>query len=256
MTDRARSRRLASGANGNGHTPKTLDQWADKINTAWRRSVPAIIETGQLLRQAKKALGHGNWSKMAGDDSLHMAGKLDFELRIAQMLMRVAENPVLSNAKNFSFLPPVYSTLHQLTALDPDKLQRMIEDGGVNPRLRGREAKALCNGHILPEDFCKTVMALGDLLLRLGDEPDAEMCDRLGYEFVRHLNGVFPTPAHVKEWLLPRLGARLDKMQEQWVALSSGSHGCNQTERNGRIYFREPREYADPMIEDAPPPTL
>lgn len=42
----------------NGHARMTTDAWAAMINASWGKQVPAIIETGKLLCEAKKALGH------------------------------------------------------------------------------------------------------------------------------------------------------------------------------------------------------
>jgi hypothetical protein len=231
--------------NGNGHAKLTVDQWAVVINTQWRLTVPAIIKTGELLIASKKALGHGKWGAMLGAGPM-VPGKLDFDARIAQMLMKIANDPVLSNPKNFSDLPPVYTTLYQLTALPPDKLQQLIDDNRVNPRLKGAEAKTLCDGNILPEEFCKNLRALVHFLARCGDEIDVEMLDRMGGEFIRYLGHEFPTPAHVKEWLMPRLGALLERMQQHFDECCVDP---DKIERDGKVTFAKAREVADPFAD-------
>ena len=39
-------------------------QWVERITGAWQRSFEAIIETGQLLIEAKDQLDHGEWLAM------------------------------------------------------------------------------------------------------------------------------------------------------------------------------------------------
>jgi hypothetical protein len=38
-------------------------QWAAEINGSWDQAVPAFIQTGVKLKEAKDDLGHGNFRK-------------------------------------------------------------------------------------------------------------------------------------------------------------------------------------------------
>jgi hypothetical protein len=254
MTERSESKRRLNGSgNANGQTKKTIDEWASAINASWRKQVPAIVETGRLLTAAKKALGHGRWGNMVGEPPL-VQGHLDFDLRVAEMLMRIAKNPVLSNPKNFSDLPPKYTTLYQLTALPDDQLQGMIADGKIHPGLRGAEAKRLRSGHMLVDEFAKIIHALCYFLHGGGEKLDRVMLDRLDFEFNKHLGAQFDMPEDCKNWLLPRLSAWFDQMQERWSAIRIDS---DKVVRDGKITSREPREIADPepqveVVRDRP----
>src|SRR5216684_7762077 len=90
-----------------------VDHFAKKIQTAWQKAVSSILETGRLLIQAKQELAYGEFLLMIEE-------RLPFGARTAQMLMRIAEHPVLSNTKFISHLPPSWGTLHRLTQL-PEK---------------------------------------------------------------------------------------------------------------------------------------
>ena len=73
--------------------PADEDEWADRITSTWRKSVGAIIETGKLLIEAKAALPHGGFEAM-------VRGVLfPFNIRSAQMLMKIAEHPTLADAR-------------------------------------------------------------------------------------------------------------------------------------------------------------
>ena len=56
------------------------EAWALRINSAWRRSLEAVIETGRLLIDAKSRLKHGQWQAM-------IETQLDFSADTAQRLM-------------------------------------------------------------------------------------------------------------------------------------------------------------------------
>jgi hypothetical protein len=109
--------------------------WAKRIAEAWQSSVANIVETGRLLIQARTALSHGEWLPMIETD-------LPFSPRTAQMLMKIAEHPGITNAKHVSLLPPSWGTLHALTKLPSDEFERRIADGRIRPDLERKEIKA------------------------------------------------------------------------------------------------------------------
>jgi hypothetical protein len=93
---------------------RTRKEFATLINTSWRKSVTAIIEAGRWLIEAKAELEHGEFQQMIEDD-------LDFGSRTAEMLMRIAAHPVISNAKYVSHLPPSWGTLYEIACLPVDE---------------------------------------------------------------------------------------------------------------------------------------
>jgi hypothetical protein len=141
---------------------KEADAFAAQINATWQKSVEAIIETGRLLIKAKDKLPHGAWLDMFsvtfGRPQM-MAGKVGFSVRMAQMLMAIARNPVLSNAKFVSRLPASWGTLYQLTTLPPGELQSLIESNAIHPDLRRSDVRKL------GFDLCERVPAALDTLV-------------------------------------------------------------------------------------------
>jgi DUF3102 family protein len=89
----------------------TRKQWAKLITEAWQKSVGSIVETGDLLVQAKEDLEHGEWLPMIESD-------LPFGRQAAHRLMVVARHPVLSNVAHGPHLPASWRTLYELTKID------------------------------------------------------------------------------------------------------------------------------------------
>src|SRR5579862_7857353 len=116
-------------------TAPEITAWADRIRTATTRSVEAIVETGRTLRDAKAALPHG-----AFEEAVRLAGMAP---RVAQMFMRIVDNPALANMKHVSYLPPSWGTLYQLSRIEPERLEAAIDAGDVKPDMTRAEVKAL-----------------------------------------------------------------------------------------------------------------
>jgi hypothetical protein len=114
---------------------------AHKIKTSWQKAVSGIIETGQLLIEAKRALPHGAFLKLFDKE----IGNLPFGKDAAQRLMKIAKNPVLSNAAYTPFLPASWMTLVVLSRATKEQLELWIIDGTVHAELEQLDAIALVN---------------------------------------------------------------------------------------------------------------
>jgi hypothetical protein len=101
--------------------------WAKKISAAFQKGVTSIIETGQLLNEAKEVLEHGSFESM-------VQSKLPFTPRTAEMFMQIAKHPVISNPKHVSLLPPSWGTLYQITRLPLQLVRECIEDKRITPK--------------------------------------------------------------------------------------------------------------------------
>jgi uncharacterized protein (DUF4415 family) len=112
---------------------------AAKIKGAWQKAVSSIIETGQLLIEAKKALSHGEFLKLFDPE----IGNLPFGKNTGQQLMRVARNPVLSKADHGQLLPPSWRTLATLSRAPPKLLEQWLADGNINSETKRAEAEDL-----------------------------------------------------------------------------------------------------------------
>lgn len=113
------------------------EAWALRINSAWRRSLESVIETGRLLIDAKANLvERGQWQRMVGD-------LLDFSPDTAQRLMAIARDNRLTDAAHVRFLPRSYSTLHELTKLSDEQFQRGLAEKIICPDMERKDVEIL-----------------------------------------------------------------------------------------------------------------
>lgn len=113
------------------------EKWAGEIRTQLGKSVESIIAVGQLLTKAKAELVHGEWGRMFEDQLV------PFNARTAQRLMAIAANPELSNATHASFLPPSWTSLYELTKVEPDTLHNALRDRVITPDMKRSDVAAL-----------------------------------------------------------------------------------------------------------------
>ena len=117
--------------------PKTESTaWSAKITQQRQASLAAILECGNLLRQAKDRLAHGEFQNMIERD-------LPFGPRTAQRLMALAAHPCITNATYASHLPGSWDTLYELTKLSDAAFGERVADGSIHPEMSKREAAAL-----------------------------------------------------------------------------------------------------------------
>ena len=99
-----------------------------KITLSWQKSIEGILEAGSLLIQAKAELEHGDFERM-------VANSCPFGIRTAQMLMRIASHPILSNTQNSAHLPSAWNTLAELAKFEPQELSHAIGNHWVKPEM-------------------------------------------------------------------------------------------------------------------------
>ena len=110
--------------------------WTEKITRAWHGTLEGFFECGRLLIRAKADLKHGKYEAMVEKD-------LPFGPRYAQMLMKIAADPRLTNPKHASLLPPSPTTLYILSRLDDIAFERAIAQGQIRADMRREQAGAL-----------------------------------------------------------------------------------------------------------------
>jgi hypothetical protein len=120
-----------------GSSSQAIDFWVAKISKALGYSAGWLVQTGQQLIEAKKALGHGGWLQ------LFEPGRLRFSVRTAEMLMKIARHPSMRNSQNLSFLPSSSTTLYELARADERTIQQGIAEGSITPQMSLKEARAL-----------------------------------------------------------------------------------------------------------------
>jgi hypothetical protein len=109
-------------------------KWADKINQRLRKGQEAIIAAGNELIAAKKALGHGGFGAMFKSSLVRT------DQRTAEMLMRIAAHPALSNPSNCSILPHSLRSLDKLATLEVAVIERGIKAGEITPTMTSADA--------------------------------------------------------------------------------------------------------------------
>jgi hypothetical protein len=133
------------------------------------KGVGNFVEQGQALIEAKKALDqHGQWLAMIDSD-------LPYGLKVAEQLMRVARDPKISDSSNWTNLPPVLSTLVEISKLSDDefekrKADRTLHQGMTCKDVTGRikPAKPLPPGPTLLDEF-KTLVEELKQSMKKGD---------------------------------------------------------------------------------------
>ncbi len=139
---RVQPKTISNAAPPDGRNAQTAAEFNVQASTAWQKQVESILETGCILIEARKQLDHGQFYKMI-EGKLPGCKKLPFGTGTANMLMAIARHPVLSNPKFSSDLPPLWYSLYGLAQLPNDELEAMLQDGRINPELKGREIEAL-----------------------------------------------------------------------------------------------------------------
>jgi hypothetical protein len=124
--------------------PQNGAEWATCIRAAWQKTVASIIETDELLIEARHALPPGSFADMVRNE-------LPFTLRTAQRLIQIADHPLLSNATHVSRLPASWGTLYQLSRLPLTALEQYIEDGRINPAMERKDVAALPGAKTRPK---------------------------------------------------------------------------------------------------------
>jgi hypothetical protein len=127
-----------------GKEHKVTSDFAEKVNASWRKSVDAIIETGELLTDAKKRF-HRNemmWSSFMNS--------LPFGIRTMEMLINVAKyKNLLLHPKIHKSLPASWGTLYELVNVGSPKPITIYESrtgevsnqpkSGFDKRIIGKE---------------------------------------------------------------------------------------------------------------------
>lgn len=121
--------------------PASGDEWAVAINHCYGASVLAVIETGRQLLEAKKALDHGEWSR------LFDSGVLRFSQRTAQRFMQLADHPKIGDPSHAADLLPKLpndiTTLSQLVTMPVEDFDSCVDDGSIHPEMRRSDASTL-----------------------------------------------------------------------------------------------------------------
>ncbi len=113
-----------------------IKAYVKDITVAWRNALDGILEAGRLLKEAHQRLDDKAWNRMINND-------LPFTRCTAEKLIKIANDKRLTSRKHQKYLPPRWTTLHELTYLTDDEFQGAIKVGTIHPDLERKEAKEL-----------------------------------------------------------------------------------------------------------------
>jgi hypothetical protein len=135
-------------------TPQRWQRLADALRKPLERvdraAMAGYLEIGRWLVRVKAKARHGSWSCLFHGSPNAIEAPLALSVKKAQALMRFAEDPVLSNPKNWKRLPvESWQTMDELTRLGQTlNLQALINRGSIHPRTSIREVLALSRGEV------------------------------------------------------------------------------------------------------------
>jgi hypothetical protein len=109
-------------------------EYANKFNGCWRKSVEAIFEASACLIEAKNDLDPHEFEAMLDEDLLVSGSS-------ARKLMLIAQKEVL--CAHVHKLPPHWGTLYELTKVEDARLLAAFEADEINPNMERKDAVAL-----------------------------------------------------------------------------------------------------------------
>jgi hypothetical protein len=115
---------------------KSSAEWRAEIAGSWREQLVSIMRTGQLLRDAKASLKHGEWKGLFSDS-------FPFKIGTAQRLMRIASDARLTNPAHGPHLPPCWRTLYVLTRLSDQQFELGLQMGTIHSDMERSDAEFL-----------------------------------------------------------------------------------------------------------------
>ena len=108
------------------YTPnKKIKEYAQQIDAHWRSALTSILDVGKVLNVALEDVGRKEWVRMVDN-------VLPFTRRTAEKLVKISNDPRLSNVKYAEYLPPHWTSLHELTFLSDDKFEDGIDKGIIS----------------------------------------------------------------------------------------------------------------------------
>ena len=113
---------------------RSWKDFANLINTSWRKGAAAIIETGRLILDAQAELDRGVFNSL-------LKLRLDCGDSVARKLLCIAKNPII--CAHGHKLPSCWTTIYELTKVEDDVLKAALADGRINPGMERKDASAL-----------------------------------------------------------------------------------------------------------------
>jgi hypothetical protein len=120
---------LSEDAKSHTSAARTWKYFAALINSAWRRSAAAFIQTGQYLLEAKAELDRDQFEAL-------VRLPLDFDASVARNMCIAGDRALCAHGHK---LPACWTTIYELTKLEDDtRLRRPSLTVGLNQKCSGR----------------------------------------------------------------------------------------------------------------------
>ena len=110
--------------------------WEKEIKSAWKATVDGVFKTGDLLNEAKAAIGHGEWQQWVRD-------RLPFSYDTANRLSNIACNTRLRKLAHSQLLPSAYTTLSELASLTDDEFDEAVKRKRIRPDMTRADVEFL-----------------------------------------------------------------------------------------------------------------
>lgn len=141
------------------------------ITRSWSKVASTIIETAQALKKAKRELERPQYREV----KQHLIENRIMSGTVISKLMKIANDPVLSDPNNVNRLPSSYATLYAIALKDSESVKTAIDSGAINAGTQLKDLRLIfpSTGKAEPEEPVMTITIRGevpaDLLGSLSD---------------------------------------------------------------------------------------
>jgi hypothetical protein len=131
--------------------PQRVAYFSDRFDAAWNKTAEGYLEAARTVLDAKKGNAKDGIEKLPHGDFMkwchrHLGTKWftpSSAVKTAEMLRAIAEDPVLTDSKNFSNLPRSWTTAFKLTRLPNDVKEQLFANGTIRSNIRGKEVEQI-----------------------------------------------------------------------------------------------------------------
>lgn len=132
------SKTIAVSASMQDHKERIIDRLKAETDAS-RETVKCIIASAKALQRAKDGIGERSWMKVFDDD----LAEYGMNYKKAQRYLTILNNPFLTDAKNWDYLPASYSTLSLLAGVPYKKLYKLLDKGALDYTITASDARHL-----------------------------------------------------------------------------------------------------------------
>jgi hypothetical protein len=124
-----------------------LQKWAHSVTRRYHRvgadAVAGVVAIGRELNQVKARCPHGSFERLFSGHPQVIGSPIPFGIRVAEMYMSVANEPILSNAQHVADLPRSFGALYELSRLPTRVLTEALKTGRISPEMERHDVRLL-----------------------------------------------------------------------------------------------------------------